>query len=50
MTRGLEHVTDVSNAARTLLLDLAAADWSDELCTLLGVPRDALPELVAELG
>jgi glycerol kinase len=50
MTRGLEHVTDVSNACRTLLFDLAAGDWSDELCSLFGVPRDALPELVPSWG
>jgi len=50
MTRGLEHVTDVSNACRTLLFDLTTGDWSDELCMLLGVPRDALPELVPNWG
>jgi glycerol kinase len=50
MTRGLHHATDVSNACRTLLLDLAAGDWSDELCGLFGVPRDALPELVPNWG
>ncbi|MFT4264869.1 MAG: glycerol kinase [Nocardioides sp.] len=50
MTRGLHHVTDVSNASRTLLFDLAAGDWSDELCGLFGVPRDALPELIPNWG
>ncbi len=50
MTRGTWHVTDVSNACRTLLLDLDAGDWSDELCSLFGVPRDALPELVPNWG
>src|SRR6478672_9455229 len=50
MTRGTWHVTDVSNACRTLLLDLAEGDWSDELCSLFGVPRDALPELVPNWG
>ena len=50
MTRGLHHVTDVSNASRTLLFDLEAGEWSDELCTLLGVPRDALPEVVPSWG
>ncbi len=50
MTRGTYHVTDVSNAGRTLLLDLETGDWSDELCSLLGVPRDALPELVPSWG
>jgi glycerol kinase len=50
MTRGLEHVTDVSNASRTLLFDLTTGDWSDELCGLFGVPRDALPDLVPNWG
>ena len=50
MTRGTWHVTDVSNACRTLLLDLNTGDWSDELCALFGVPRDALPDLVPNWG
>jgi glycerol kinase len=50
MTRGTWHVTDVSNASRTLLYDLARGDWSDELCGLFGVPRDALPEVVPSWG
>ena len=50
MTRGLHHVTDVSNASRTLLMDLATGTWSEELCALFGVPTDALPELVPNWG
>ncbi|MGA8246841.1 MAG: glycerol kinase GlpK [Nocardioides sp.] len=50
MTRGTWHVTDVSNASRTLLLDLTTGEWSDELCALFGVPRDALPDLVPNWG
>ena len=50
MTRGTWHVTDVSNASRTLLFDLERGDWSDELCSLFGVPRDALPEVVPSWG
>ncbi|NYD58474.1 glycerol kinase [Nocardioides marinisabuli] len=50
MTRGLEHVTDVSNASRTLLYDLTTGDWSAELCALFGVPVDALPEIVPSWG
>jgi glycerol kinase len=50
MTRGTWHVTDVSNASRTLLFDLEEAAWSDELCDLFGVPRDALPEVVPSWG
>lgn len=50
MTRGTWHVTDVSNASRTLLFDLDAGDWSDELCDLFGVPRSALPDIVPSWG
>lgn len=50
MTRGTWHVTDVSNASRTLLMDLGTGEWSDELCGLFGVPRDALPDLVPSWG
>ena len=38
------HATDPSNASRTLLFDLDAGTWSDELCALFGVPRSCLPE------
>ncbi|GAA2117132.1 glycerol kinase GlpK [Nocardioides bigeumensis] len=50
MTRGTWHVTDASNASRTLLFDLERGDWSDELCELFGVPRDALPDVVPSWG
>src|SRR5690606_5959535 len=39
------HVTDVTNAARTLLFDNPMGDWDDELLGLLGVPRAMLPEV-----
>ena len=50
MSRGTWHVTDVSNASRTLLFDLAAGDWSPEMCGLFGVPRDALPDIAPSWG
>ncbi|MGY1619820.1 glycerol kinase GlpK [Geodermatophilus sp. SYSU D00691] len=50
LTGGARHVTDPSNASRTLLYDLAAGGWSDELCELFDVPRGALPELVPSSG
>jgi glycerol kinase len=50
MTRGTWHVTDVSNACRTLLFGLEQGDWSDELCGLFGVPRSALPDIVPNWG
>ena len=39
------HATEPSNACRTMLYDLDALAWSDELCELFGVPRSCLPEV-----
>jgi glycerol kinase len=39
------HVTDYTNASRTLLFDLNALDWDDELCEIFGVPRALLPKV-----
>ncbi len=39
------HVTDVTNASRTMLMDLETLDWDDELLALFGVPRQMLPEI-----
>jgi glycerol kinase len=50
MTRGLHHVTDPSNASRTLLFDITTGAWSPELCDLFRVPLDALPEVVPSYG
>ncbi|MBK9740671.1 MAG: glycerol kinase [Actinobacteria bacterium] len=50
MTRGLLHVTDGTNASRTLLYDLSTGAWSPELCDLFGVPMSALPEIVPSYG
>jgi glycerol kinase len=40
------HVTDVSNASRTLLMDLHTLDWDDEILRVLGIPRAVLPRIV----
>jgi glycerol kinase len=45
-----EHVTDVSNASRTMLLDITALEWDDELLDLFSVPRAVLPRLVPSSG
>jgi glycerol kinase len=50
LTAGREHVTDPSNASRTLLYDLHAGAWSEELCDLLDVPITALPEVRRSSG
>lgn len=39
------HVTDVTNASRTLLMNLQTLDWDDELLDLLGIPRAILPQI-----
>jgi glycerol kinase len=39
------HVTDVSNASRTMLMDLESLDWDDELLSFFGIPRQMLPEI-----
>ncbi len=44
------HVTDVSNASRTLCYDLGAGSWSEELCLLFGLPLASLGEVVASSG
>jgi len=45
LTRGERHVTDVTNASRTMLYNIHTLDWDDELLRLLGVPREMLPEV-----
>ncbi len=39
------HVTDVTNASRTMLMDLNTREWDDELLSAMGVPRAMLPEI-----
>jgi glycerol kinase len=39
------HVTDPTNASRTMLMDLATLDWDDEILDTMGVPRAMLPEI-----
>src|SRR3954462_2936506 len=41
------HITDVTNASRTLLMDLKTLDWHDDALDLMGVPRSMLPEIKA---
>jgi glycerol kinase len=44
-TDGGVHVTDVTNASRTMLMDLETLDWDDQLLSFFGVPRAMLPEI-----
>ena len=45
LTGGRHHVTDVSNASRTLLFNIHTLEWDEEMLELLGVPRSMLPEV-----
>lgn len=45
LTGGLRHVTDYSNASRTLAFNIHTLDWDDELLGLLDIPRAMLPEV-----
>jgi len=44
------HLTDVTNASRTLLMNLETLDWDDEIITSLGIPRQLLPEIKPSSG
>jgi glycerol kinase len=50
LTGGEVHATDVTNASRTMLYDIVDRRWSPELCELLHVPIDALPEVRPSSG
>jgi glycerol kinase len=45
-----EHVTDTTNASRSLLMDLTTLDWDHDLCADLGVPPEMLPRIVDSVG
>jgi glycerol kinase len=47
LTHGTKHLTDVTNASRTMLFNIHTMDWDDELLRLMEVPRSMLPEVVA---
>ncbi len=50
LTAGASHITDVSNASRTLLFNLHTLEWDDELLTLFNIPRAVLPTIVPSAG
>lgn len=45
-----EHVTDVTNASRTMLMDIERLGWDPELCEAIGVPEPMLPRIVPSVG
>lgn len=44
------HVTDVTNASRTMLMNIETLDWDSDLCSAVGVPMSVLPEIVPSIG
>jgi len=50
LSAGRDHVTDASNASRTLLFDIGRGAWSDEMADLFGVPTANLPRVVDSTG
>jgi len=47
LTQGRAHVTDVTNASRTLLFDIRRGAWDDELLDIMRIPREILPKVVS---
>ena len=47
---GGEHITDVTNASRTMLMDLRSLDWDESLLEVFGVPMAMLPRIVSSSG
>ena len=50
LTGGEVHATDATNASRTMLFDIGALRWDPELCSLFGVPAEALPQVRPSSG
>jgi len=50
LTGGREHVTDVTNACRTMLMNIRTGDWDDELLALFAIPRAVLPRIAPTSG
>jgi glycerol kinase len=50
LTQGERHVTDATNASRTMLYNIRTLEWDEELLRMLDVPRSMLPEVVASSG
>src|SRR6185437_7610870 len=50
LTQGATHVTDATNASRTMLFNIHTMEWDEELLKLLDIPQSVLPEVVASSG
>ena len=49
LTHGRRHITDATNASRTLLLNLATGEWDETMLEMLRIPRAVLPEIVPSM-
>lgn len=47
LTQGAEHVIEVSNASRTMLMNLTTQEWDEELLALFNIPHSMLPKIIA---
>jgi glycerol kinase len=43
--RGGKHITDVTNASRTMLMNIETLEWDDSMIAVMGIPRSMLPEI-----
>jgi len=50
LSNGKSHVTDVTNASRTMLMNIHTVDWDDQLLALFDIPRSVLPKIVPSSG
>ncbi len=50
LTEGKSHITDYTNAARTMLFNIRTLDWDDTLLAKLGIPRSMMPKVVPSSG
>jgi glycerol kinase len=50
LTNGAVHVTDPTNASRTMLMNLETGDWDDQLLDIFGLPRSMMPAIVPSSG
>ncbi len=50
LTSGTSHITDVSNASRTQLMNIETCEWDDELLKIFAIPKNILPQIVSSSG
>jgi len=50
LTKGRSHITDYSNASRTMIFNIRKLDWDNKLLKILGIPRSILPKVVPSSG